>query len=176
MRARRSGKIINLIQLETLPATTEQKIREAIQTIGGEHVTIRRMLRGNVPDDPRDSRDARDSRDTLVLEGRVPNQIALVRVLTVAAQFFAGQASNNGQQLDIRVVADEAGALAEQQGQGQSPSRNRGVEAVAAAGAAPPRRCSAAPGEPGSRTRSGQISAGPRRSKRRAAGFSRSSK
>ena len=97
-----SGTIINLIQLETLPPAPEQKIREAIRTIGGQDVTIRRMLHGNVRD---------DSRDALVLEGRVPNQIALVRVLVLAAQLFAGQTISAA---DIRVVADEAGALAEQ--------------------------------------------------------------
>jgi Flp pilus assembly secretin CpaC len=102
-----SGTIINLIQLETLPPLPEQKIHDAIRALGGEHVTIRRMLHGNVRD---------DSRDTLVLEGRVPNQIALVRVLTLAAQLFAEQTITAQ---DIHVVADEAGALAEQ-GQGQA--------------------------------------------------------
>jgi pilus assembly protein CpaC len=97
-----SGTIINLIQLETLPPLPEQKIREAIRTIGGQDVTIRRVLHGNVRD---------DSRDALVLEGRVPNQIALVRVLVLSAQLFAGQTISAA---DIRVVADEAGALAEQ--------------------------------------------------------------
>ncbi len=97
-----SGTVINLIQLETLPPLPEQKIREAIRTIGGQDVTIRRVLHGNVRD---------DSRDALVLEGRVPNQIALVRVLVLSAQLFAGQTISAA---DIRVVADEAGALAEQ--------------------------------------------------------------
>lgn len=109
-----TGTIINLIELETLPLLPEQKIREAIQEIGGEHVTIRRMLRGDVRD---------DSTDTLVLEGRVPNQIALVRVLTVAAQLFAGQTITSQ---DIQVVADEAGALAGQQGQGQNAQSQSG--------------------------------------------------
>ncbi len=104
-----SGTIINLIQLENLPPLPEQKIWEAIRAIGGQAVSIRRVLHGNVRD---------DARDTMVLEGRVPNQIALVRVLTVAAQLFAGQAIAAE---DIRVVADEAGALAERtQTQSQS--------------------------------------------------------
>ena len=54
-----SGTIINLIELETLPPTPEQKIQAAIQAIGGQGVTVRRVLRGNVRD---------DSIDTLVLE------------------------------------------------------------------------------------------------------------
>lgn len=106
-----SGTVINLIQLETLPPSPEQKIRDAIQVIGGQHVTTRRILQGDLRD---------DSRDTLVLEGTVANQVALVRVLTVAAQLFAGQSINTE---DIRVVADEAGALADQsqaQSQGQT--------------------------------------------------------
>ncbi len=60
------------------------------------------MLHGNVRD---------DARDTLVLEGRVPNQIALVRVLTLAARLFAGLTITAQ---DIHVVADESGGLAEQ--------------------------------------------------------------
>ena len=97
-----SGTVINLLQLETLPQLPEQKIQEAIRAIGGQDVTIRRVLRGNVRD---------DARDTLVLEGRVPNQIALVRVLTVAARLFAGQTITAD---DIRVLADEGGALSDQ--------------------------------------------------------------
>ena len=97
-----SGSIINLIRLESLPATPEQKIQDAVQAIGGQRVTVRRVLRGNVRD---------DSIDTLVLEGRVPNQIALVRVLTLAVRLFTGQAIASD---DIQVVADEGGALADQ--------------------------------------------------------------
>ncbi len=104
-----SSAIINLLQLERLPLSPEAKIQEAIAGIGGHEVTIRRVLRTNVRD---------DARDTLVLDGRVPNQIALVRVLTVAAQLFAGQALTAQ---DIRVVADEGGGLAQQmQGQAQT--------------------------------------------------------
>ena len=102
-----SGTIINLLQLEELPPLPEQKIRDAIRALGGERVTIRRILHGNLRD---------DATDTLVLEGRVPNQVALVRVLTVTAQLFAGRTVTVQ---DIRVVADEAGALTDQQGQGQ---------------------------------------------------------
>ena len=61
------------------------------------------MLRGNVRD---------DLIDTLVLEGHVPNQTALMRVLVLSAQLFAGQTISAA---DIRVLADEAGGLAGQQ-------------------------------------------------------------
>ncbi len=97
-----SGTVINLIQLQTLPLLPEQKIEEAVRSIGGQNVTVRRVLRGNVRD---------DAVDTLVLEGRVPNQVALVRVLTIAARLFAGQTLTAD---DIRVVADEAGGLSSQ--------------------------------------------------------------
>ena len=97
-----AGTVINLIQLQNLPPLPEQKIQEAIRAVGGQDVTIRRVQRGNIRD---------DARDTLVLEGRVPNQIALVRVLTLAARLFANQTISAE---DIRVVADEGGALADQ--------------------------------------------------------------
>jgi Flp pilus assembly secretin CpaC len=107
-----SATIINLIQVETLPLLPEEKIKEAIQNLGGHGVSIRRVLKGNVRD---------DQSDTLVLEGTVPNQVALVRVLEIASQLFAGRTVT---QEDIRVVADEAGALADRavdtQTQGQS--------------------------------------------------------
>ena len=98
-----SGTVINLIQLDRLPQRTEEKILDAIRAIGGQDVTIRRMLRGNVRD---------DLIDTLVLEGHVPNQTALMRVLVLSAQLFAGQTISAS---DIRVLADEAGGLAGQQ-------------------------------------------------------------
>ena len=132
-----SGRIINQIEIETLTLLPEQKIQDAIRTIGGVDVTIRRVLHGDVRN---------DLLDTLVLEGHVANQIALVRVLTVTAQLFAcqnqsvgttGSPSANtgclqatmgqGQGQGISVVADEAGALAEQQqGQGQSAQSQSG--------------------------------------------------
>jgi Flp pilus assembly secretin CpaC len=108
-----SSAVINLIRLETLPATPEQKIQDAIKTVGGQQVTVRRILRGNLRD---------DASDTLVLEGRVPNQVALVRVLTLAARLFVGQTITAE---DIRVVADEAGALTEEGLQDQQSSQSQ---------------------------------------------------
>jgi Flp pilus assembly secretin CpaC len=105
-----SGAVINLIQLDTLPPLPEEKIAEAIRALGGQAVTIRRILRGSVRN---------DAEDTLVLEGRVPNQVALTRVLTVAAELFTRQAITAG---DIEVIADEAGALTET-AQGQTSSQ-----------------------------------------------------
>ncbi len=97
-----SGTVINLLQLDRLPQQPEEKLHDAIRAIGGQDVTIRRIVRGNVRD---------DSVDTLVLEGHVPNQIALMRVLVLSAQLFTGQTITAA---DIRVLADEAGGLADQ--------------------------------------------------------------
>ena len=97
-----SGTVINLIQLDRLPQQTEEKIHDAIRAVGGQDVTIRRMLRGDVRN---------DASDTLVLEGRVPNQTALMRVLMLSAQLFTGQTISAA---DIKVLADEAGGLAGQ--------------------------------------------------------------
>src|SRR5262245_907957 len=97
-----AGAVINLIQVVSLPQSPEQKILDAVRGIGGENVTIRRVLKGEVPD---------DAADILVFEGRVPNQTALVRILSLAAQLFTG---TNVTAADIRVIADEAGGLTEQ--------------------------------------------------------------
>jgi Flp pilus assembly secretin CpaC len=79
-------------------------------------------LRGDVRD---------DTRDTLVLEGSVPNQIALVRVLELAAQLFARQTITAD---DIRVVADESGGLAargqDTQGQNTQLGASGGIGAM----------------------------------------------
>ncbi len=99
-----SGTVINLLQLENLPPTPEEKIRQAIQGISGANVTIRRILKGFIRN---------DTVDAFVLEGSVPNQVTLVRILSLASQILTGQVAI-GQ--DIHVVADEAGALAGVQG------------------------------------------------------------
>jgi Flp pilus assembly secretin CpaC len=95
--------VINLLRLATLPALPEDKVRDAIRTIGGAHVSVRRVLKGSVRD---------DANDTLVLEGTVPDQVALVRVLELASRLFAGRTTTTD---DIRVVADESGALSGRQ-------------------------------------------------------------
>jgi Flp pilus assembly secretin CpaC len=102
--------VINLIRVEQLPLTPEEKIKEAIQSIGGKDVTVRRVLHGN-------SRD--DKQDVFVLEGMAPNQVAVTRILHVAARVVTGEAATED---DVKVVADESGGLtsrrAAQQGAG----------------------------------------------------------
>jgi len=103
-----TGAVINQIQLETLPPLPEDKIREAIASLGGGNVTIRRVLKGNVRD---------DASDTLILEGTVPNQVALLRVLETAARLFTGQTVTDE---DVRVLGDESGALSRNGQNGQA--------------------------------------------------------
>lgn len=123
----RGGSVINLIRVEGLPTyglatPAEQQLLDAIQTIGGEDVTVRRIQKGPTPD---------DSVDILVLEGEVTNQIALSRILSLAYKIYVGNVQGpdvtltdgvsgttrvfDGTNLtigeDIQVIADEGGAL-----------------------------------------------------------------
>jgi pilus assembly protein CpaC len=100
-----SGTVINLIRLENLPPLPEDKILDAIQNIGGGDVKVRRVIKGQVRD---------DNVDIFVIEGRVPNQVALTRILTVASEILTGPAV--GALQNLQVIADEAGSLATGQG------------------------------------------------------------
>ena len=91
--------VINLIRVEQLPLTPEEKIKQAILSIGGKDVTIRRVLHGN-------SRD--DRQDTFVMEGTVPNQVALSRILHSASPIITGEVLKDD---DVKVIADESGGL-----------------------------------------------------------------
>jgi Flp pilus assembly secretin CpaC len=91
--------VINLIRVEQLPLTPEEKIKQAILSIGGKDVTIRRVLHGN-------SRD--DRQDTFVMEGTVPNQVAATRILHVATPIITGEPLKDD---DVKVLADESGGL-----------------------------------------------------------------
>lgn len=94
-----SGTVINMIRVESLPPLAGDKVLSAIADIGGRQVKVRRVMKGDVQN---------DQQDVFILEGKVANQVALTRVLTVAAQILTGQTVT---EQDIRVVADEAGAL-----------------------------------------------------------------
>jgi pilus assembly protein CpaC len=99
--AQASGRVIDLIRVEDLPPTTEQKIQVALREIaGGSAVTVHRLIKGRLRDDLQDS---------FILQGRVPNQVALTRILTVAAQIVTGHVIAAQ---DIQALADESGALA----------------------------------------------------------------
>jgi Flp pilus assembly secretin CpaC len=112
--------VINLIRVKQLPLAPEEKITQAIATLGGKDVTVRRVLHGN-------SRD--DKQDIFVLEGTVPNQVAIVRIMHVASHVITGDAPEED---DVKVLADESGGLASRslltgQGAGQvGSSQNTG--------------------------------------------------
>jgi len=115
------GTVINLIQVEHALLLPEDRVRDAIRPIGGDRVTVRRVQRGNLRD---------DQVDTLVLEGEVANQIALVRVIELAAQIFAQRRVGAD---DVEVLADEAGGLAS--GAEDAQAQNTGSFGVRAGGA-----------------------------------------
>lgn len=103
-----SGAVLNLLRLEKFPPQVEEKLAVAMQSIGGERVKVRRIQKGVLPD---------DLKDVFVLEGDVPNQVALVRILMMASQLVTGKSAEPD---DVRVLADESGALARStQGTGQ---------------------------------------------------------
>ncbi len=112
-------RVLNLIRVQELPETLEERILSATRPIGGEEVRVRRIARGDAPDDRADS---------FILEGHVQNQVTLVRVLTVAAQVLGGGAGTT----DIRTIADEAGSL--RQGGGGGGSGGNVAAVVSTAG------------------------------------------
>ena len=95
-----NSEVINLIQVEGLPPRADEKILQALEPIAGGNVTVRRVLVGELPD---------DDVDLFVLEGSVPDQVTLSRVLFLASRALQGADTDN--QIDIKVLADEAGAL-----------------------------------------------------------------
>jgi len=104
-----ASTIINLIQVETLPLTTKEKIEQSIRDLGGKDVTVERIMRGDVES---------DEADTLLLGGEVENQIELVRVLNIAARLFLGRdIGSDGIEDTVTVLADESGGLLEAEGQ-----------------------------------------------------------
>ncbi|MEC7724969.1 MAG: pilus assembly protein N-terminal domain-containing protein, partial [Planctomycetota bacterium] len=120
--AQQRSQVIDLLRMEVLPATLEARILDAIRPIAGDDVRIRRLQRNPLSD---------DEQDVLVLEGSVPNQIALVRAMQLAARLFLGDSGGggtNGQQRNnIQVLADEAGGLVNGMGmRGQSGGQGQG--------------------------------------------------
>ena len=100
------SRVINMIRLETLPPLLEEKIKDAIEPVGGANVKIRRVVRGDL---------ISDEQDTFILEGTVPEQVALVRVLSVAARLVTGRATLDVEE-GIQVVANEGGGVFRGQG------------------------------------------------------------
>lgn len=105
--------VINLIQVETLPQSLERKIMAAVAPMGGGDVRIRRVVRGDLPD---------DLADTFILEGEVRDQVTLTRILKIVSRLIGGadDAANGG----VVPVTNESGGLLE--GISSGPSRNSG--------------------------------------------------
>ena len=115
---RKSAAIINLIQVENLPLSINDKITKAIANIGGQSVNVERIQRGELPS---------DNEDTILLTGQVETQVELVRVLNVAARLLSNNQSKVAQQLNsaaltasnltssgddgITVLANESGGV-----------------------------------------------------------------
>tara|TARA_R110002167_G_scaffold249066_2_gene455172 strand:- start:362 stop:2320 length:1959 start_codon:yes stop_codon:yes gene_type:complete len=94
--------IINLISVETLPEDIVTRVKNTIDLVGGESVTVTRVQHGDIPD---------ASEDTLLLKGYVHNQVELVRVLTVASRLVTGENSEKSKQAVISILANESGGL-----------------------------------------------------------------
>ncbi|MCA8979875.1 MAG: pilus assembly protein N-terminal domain-containing protein, partial [Planctomycetes bacterium] len=126
-RRTRTVSVINLIRIDSLPESlgtksAEEKIMEAISGLRDHDVRVRRVMKGRLPD---------DEQDLLILEGTVPDQVSLVRVLSIAYKVFYGARKDVNERVtdgitnqvteyegdirsladDLEVIADEAGAL-----------------------------------------------------------------
>lgn len=108
-RARSTGSIINLIRVDELGPTPGETLAAAIADAGFEDVTVRVVQRGDAPD---------PEGDLIVLEGEVPDQIALTRCLTLVGRLVGGTHDAG----TIEVVADEAGAVRDAVGASSSAS------------------------------------------------------
>lgn len=99
---RRRGRagIVNLLRVSELPATLERRIEQAIGPICDGRVQVRRIQLGDFID---------DAGDVFLLEGEVTDQVTLTRVLFVASR--AVQGPGGAANSEVRVLADEAGAL-----------------------------------------------------------------
>ncbi|MEC8511468.1 MAG: pilus assembly protein N-terminal domain-containing protein [Planctomycetota bacterium] len=118
-RRSRRGGVLNLLRVSDLPAILEERISEAIAPMADGSVTVRRIQVGNFPD---------DEKDVFLLEGTVPDQVTLTRLLFVASRTVRGGTVNGGvgQRGDVRVLADEAGALTFGLGGGQGGQGRQG--------------------------------------------------
>lgn len=113
---RKNAAIINLIQVENLPLSIDEKITNAIATMGGHSVKVERIQQGELPS---------DNEDTILLTGQVETQVELVRVLNVAAKLLSNNQPQVAQQLNgaalntaasasddgITVLANESGGV-----------------------------------------------------------------
>lgn len=118
------GAIINLVRVDELGPSPVELIGQALVAAGYDDVIVRMVQRGEVPD---------SESDLVVLDGKVDDQIALTRCLTLVGRLVGGN-SDSG---DIEVVADEAGSIRDFVGSGDtgsSGSRGFGTSGSASSG------------------------------------------
>ena len=116
--AARSSSVIDLLRVERLPKSLEQRLQDSILELGAEDVTVRRIQVSFLAD---------DGADAFVLEGFVPNQTVLQRVLQTASIVVTGKSTSSN---DIRVLGDESGGARSARG------ANRGGGGVGGGGGA----------------------------------------
>lgn len=111
-----SSRVINLLRVREVPESLDRRLLRVIQPLAGGGVTIRRLQTSDVPD---------DRSDVFVLEGKVADQVTLVRLLTLAAQMVRGPGRGDNSEDTIQVIAEEGGGIFEGGGQNRQ-SRSRG--------------------------------------------------
>jgi Flp pilus assembly secretin CpaC len=97
-----NAAIINLIQVEQLPQSMPDKIKQAIDVVGGENVMVKRLQKGDLPN---------DLYDTFLLSGEVETQVELVRVLNLASKILDSDQRREGIKSSIGALANESGGL-----------------------------------------------------------------
>ncbi len=99
---RRDGSVVNLLRVATAAPTLEARISASIAPLANGDVTVRRVQVGDF---------ANDEEDVFVLDGKVPDQVTLTRVLFVASRTVQGAKAGGSANNEVRALADEAGAL-----------------------------------------------------------------
>lgn len=98
----RSSSVVNLLRVSALAPSLEARILEAIAPLALGEVGVRRVQVGDFPN---------DANDVFVLDGSVPDQVTLTRVLFVASRAVQGASGAATRSSEVRALADEAGAL-----------------------------------------------------------------
>jgi Flp pilus assembly secretin CpaC len=122
--SRSRAPVINLLRVESLPQTLDQRLRVAVQETGGDDVSVRRLVRGDTLD---------DELDVFVLEGSVPDQITLTRVLFVARTLVAGDLGDSLAD-DVEIEADESGGLYGEDDRSTDDSSSRSSSSISGTG------------------------------------------
>ena len=104
------GQVISLLRVLEAPRTLEQRIGDAISSAGIPGVRVERIQRGALLD---------DEGDVFLLDGSVPDQVALTRAVLLAASTLDPVLAEGG----LQVLADEAGGLRGQSALSSSSSQ-----------------------------------------------------